>query len=54
MLARAVQQVDEGKPYVVEVLTDPALPDMAEVDISTNGALRGGAGERVIWNFGPA
>ncbi|MDA3647897.1 thiamine pyrophosphate-binding protein [Saccharopolyspora indica] len=57
VLTRAVQEVDAGKPYVVEVLTDPDLPDMTEVDISATGrtgALRGDAGQRVIWNFGPA
>ncbi|MDA3623917.1 thiamine pyrophosphate-binding protein [Saccharopolyspora sp. WRP15-2] len=56
-LTNAVQVVDGGKPYVVEVLTDPDLPDTGEVDIGSNGqlgALRGDAGHRVIWNFGPA
>lgn len=55
-LAEAVREVGAGKPYVVEVLTDPALPDMGEVDISTNGRLSAKAdvAERAIWNFGPA
>ncbi len=56
-LANAVHEVGQGKPYVVEVLTDPALPDMGEVDISANGRLstpQGNAAERAIWNFGPA
>ncbi|WP_243795162.1 thiamine pyrophosphate-binding protein [Saccharopolyspora gloriosae] len=56
-LSKAVQVVSGGKPYVVEVLTDPDLPDTGEVDISANGRLstsRGNVAERAIWNFGPA
>ncbi|SFS99256.1 thiamine pyrophosphate-binding protein [Saccharopolyspora flava] len=51
-LSKAVQAVSEGRPYVVEVLTDPSLPDTSEVDLKRiNGNT---PGQRSIWNFGPA
>lgn len=53
-LAEAVRVVDGGEPYVVEVLTDPALPDMAEVDLNADGRLSTSRGNSAIWNFGPA
>lgn len=57
-LKTAVEVVDSGYPYVLEVLTDSALPNLSKVDISSNGhvtnALQGDQGEQFIWNFGPA